>query len=227
MRILKCDTYEEMSRSAADQVAAQLLVKPDSHLGLTAGKTPLGMFAELVKLFREGRISFARAHFYNLEEMVGWGPEDEASCCRYLRRNLIDLTDADPKNLLLPNGLSSDIDSECAKYDALFDALPDGRLDMQVLGIGSDGHIGCNRPQEKLHVESHNVRLGPDRYAAAMGMRSILLAKRLVLVANGKDKAQAVADMCGGVITTAVPATFLQLHPDVTVILDKDAASLI
>lgn len=225
MKIYVCDSYEAMSRAAADMVAAQLLLKPDSHMGLTAGKTPVGMFAELVRIYQEGRVSFSEARFYNLEEYVGCGPTDDNSCYQYLQHHLISKVNAQKESLLLPDGLSKDIDHECAAYDTLLGGLPGGGLDMQILGIGADGHIGCNRPQEVLHAESHHVCLPSGRQVAAMGIRSIMLARHLLLIANGADKAQAVADMCSGAIKTSVPATLLQLHPNVTVILDKEAAS--
>ena len=226
MKLRVFDSYEKMSRAAAGLVAAQLLLKPDSHLGLTAGSTPVGMFAELVKLHREGGVSFSEAWFYNLEEREGPDPLDERTCRSYLHRHLLDHVDARAGRLLLPDGQAGDMDGACAAYDALFAALPNGQLDMQVLGIGGDGHIGMNRPSQVLSAAAHMVSTGGARYAA-MGLRSIMLAKRLVLLANGAGKARAVADMCSGSITTAVPATLLQLHPDVTVLLDRPAASML
>lgn len=226
MEVKIFNSYEQMSQSAADFVAAQLLLKPDSQMGLTAGNTPVGMYDKLVKLYEDGRISFAKASFYNLEEYIGLGREHKDSCYQYLFQHLISRVDANSKKLILPDGLASDILHESEKYDALFSSLPDGRLDMQIIGIGPDGHIGCNRPAEKLIASCHNVDFGPDSYnVIAMGMRSIMLSKRILLLANGSGKAHAVADMCGGKITTFVPATFLQLHPDVTVLLDREAAA--
>lgn len=226
MKIRIFDTYERMCQAAADLVAAQLLLKPDSHLGLTAGKTPVGMFAELIKLYQAGRVSFSNAWFYNLEEKMGVAPQDELSCHSYLHRHLLDHVDAKPERLRLPDGLSQDVEEECVRYEALLNSLPDGRLDMQILGIGSDAHIGMNRPAQALTSACHRVERPAFTYAA-MGVRSILLAKRIVLMANGEDKAQAVADMCGGTISAEVPATLLQLHPEVTILLDRGAAAKI
>jgi 6-phosphogluconolactonase/Glucosamine-6-phosphate isomerase/deaminase len=227
MKIRVYDSYEKVSRAAADLIAAQLLLKPDSHLGLTAGSTPVGMFKELITLYKEGSVSFADAWFYNLEEMVGFGPEDEGSCYKYLRDHLLDHVDAKLEHLRLPDGLAEDIDNECEKYEALFNGLPEGRLDMQVLGLGTDAHIGMNKPDTELLTECYHVNPGTSHSAVAMGMRSMLLAKRIVLIATGENKAQAVAEMCSKKITTQAPATFLQLHPDVTIIVDKAAASKI
>ncbi len=227
MKIHVYNSYEEMSCAAADFVAAQLVLNPALQLGLTAGKTPIGMFAELVRLYQAGKISFAKASFYNLEEMVGYAPDAPESCRSFLNRHLLEHVDAQPGSLYLPDGMANDVEAECAKYDALFNNLPDGRLDTQILGIGSDGHIGCNRPAEELISVSHTIELSPGNVAAAMGVRSIMLAKTLVLIANGESKSKAIADMCSGKITTAVPATLLQLHPDVHVFLDKAAASML
>lgn len=226
MRVQIYDTYEEMSRAAADLVAAQLLQKPNSHLGLTAGNTPVGMCAELVKLYKEGHVSFAKCTMYNLEEMADIAPEDP-DCLRnrFFHARLLDFVDADDKQLLLPNGFADGIEAACKKYDELMDSLPDGRLDFQVLGIGADAHIGMNRPKETLTPQAHVEYLKSGRPTCAMGLRHIMLAKRILMIANGEEKAEAVAKMCHGPITTMAPASLLQLHPDVVVLLDKPAAS--
>ncbi len=225
MKIHVYDSYDKVSRAAADLIAAQLVMKPDSHLGLTAGSTPVGMFKELVKLHKERSLSFAEAWLYNLEELVGFGPDEEGSCYKYFRNHLLQHVDAKPENFRLPDGLTKDIENECVKFEALFNSLPQGRLDMQILGLGTDAHIGMVYPNSELPIQWHKMKYGDDRYAIAMGMRSILLAKQIVVLATGESKAQAVAEMCGKKITTQIPASFLQLHPDVTIILDQTAAS--
>ncbi|MCI8888274.1 MAG: glucosamine-6-phosphate deaminase [Hungatella sp.] len=226
MRVQIYDTYEEMSKAAADLVAAQLLQKPNCHLGLTAGKTPVGLCAELVKLYKEHRVSFAECTLYNLEEMADVGPEDPKNLRNsFFHAHLLDFVDADDKQLLLPDGFADGIDEACRKYDELMDNLPDGRLDMQVLGIGEDAHIGMNRPNETLIPEAHVVYNKAGRPTCAMGLRHILLSKRIIMIANGEEKAEAVAKMCHGQLTTMAPASLLQVHPDVVVLLDKPAAS--
>ena len=224
MKIQIYNTYEEMSSAAADLVAAQLRLKPTSHLGLTAGSTPIGMFAALTELYTNHHVSFADCWFYNLEEMV-LPISDPGTCRNYFHRHFIDQTDAKPERLILPNGQAENTMEECAHYDKILEDLPDGQLDMQILGIGSDAHIGMNRPNEKLDPLCHPARSGKGVDAIAMGVSQILKAKRIILLANGEAKAQAVADMCHEKITTAIPATLLQLHPNVTIFLDKEAAS--
>ncbi len=224
MRIQVYETYEEMSSAAADLVVAQLLQKPGCHLGMTAGKTPVGMFSQLVKRYQEHHVSFAECTLYNLEEMADVAPGDPKNLRSFFHSHFLDHVDAKDDQLLLPNGLAGGIDEECKKYDELMDRLPDGRLDMQILGIGEDGHIGMNRPNENLVAAAHLVNNAAGRPTCAMGLRHILLAKRIILLANGESKAEAVAKMCNGFITTQVPASLLQLHPDVTVLLDKEAA---
>lgn len=224
MKIQIYDTYEAMSSAAADMVAAQLLIKPDSHLGLTAGSTPVGMFAALTELYKNHHVSFSNCWFYNLEEMM-LPDSDPGTCRNYFYRHFINQTDARPERLILPNALAENTKAECANYDKVLASLPDGQLTMQILGIGSDAHIGMNRPNEKLDSLCHPARSGKGIGAIAMGVSQILKAKKIILLANGEAKAQAVADMYHENITTTIPATLLQLHPDVTIFLDKDAAS--
>ena len=224
MKLHIYDTYEEMSRAAANVVTAQLLLKPDSHVGLTAGKTPVGMFAELVRLYQNKTVSFADAWFYNLEEKIGVAKDDPSTCRSYFHKHFMDETDVSPEKLLLPDSQPEDISAECQKYDRLLSSLPSSRLDMQILGIGEDAHIGMNRPNDALAPGAHK-EVRPSGSYIAMGVSHILLAKRILLIANGESKAQAVADMYAQGISSAVPATLLKLHPDVIVLIDKPAAS--
>lgn len=226
MRVQIYETYEEMSKAAADLVAAQLLQKPNCHLGLTAGQTPVGMCAELVKLYKDHRVSFAECTLYNLEELADVAPESPESLRnKFFHVHLLDHVDADDKQLILPDGLAGGIEAECKKYDELMDSLPDGRLDMQVLGIGADAHIGMNRPKETLTAEAHVEYNRLGRPTCAMGLRHIMHAKKIIMIANGEEKAEAVAKMINGPLTTMAPASLLQMHPDVVVLLDKPAAS--
>lgn len=224
MKLHIYDTYDEMSRAAAQIAAAQILLKPDSRMGLTAGKTPVGMFKELVQFYQNKTISFKDAWFYNLEEKLGVAKDDPSTCRSYFHKHFIEDTDALPERLLLPDSCAADIPLECRKYESLLDNLPEGRLDMQILGIGEDAHIGMNRPNESLNPFTHK-EIRPTGEYVAMGVRHILLAKRILLIANGESKAQAVASMFQQEISSAVPATLLKLHPDVIVLVDKPAAS--
>lgn len=225
MKIQIYKTYEEMSSAAADLVTAQILMKPDCHMGLTAGQTPIGMFAELVKRYQAHQVSFADCTLYNLEEMADVAPDDPTSLrVKFFHKHFLDHVDASDAQLILPDGLADGIDEACRKYDELMDNLPDKRLDFQILGIGADGHIGMNKPNENLTGAAHLVRNMAGRPTCAMGLRHIWFSKKILLIANGEAKADAVAKMYNGPITTQVPASLLQLHPDVTVMLDEEAA---
>lgn len=226
MNIRVYDTYEQMSRAAADFVIAQLLLKPESHIGLTAGKSPVGMFAALVESYQNGTAHFEQATFYNLEEKFSLPADDPATCRSYFHRHLLDHTNITDAQLLLPDQPADDLDKACEVYDALLRSLPGHRLDMQILGIGENAHIGMNQPNETLPLRVHRETRGTVEYAA-MGLRDILCAERILLIANGANKAQAVADMCRDMVSTAIPATLLQLHPDVTVLLDREAAAML
>ena len=219
-------THEEMSAAAADFLVAQLLMKPDCHMGLTAGATPQLMFDILVKRYQDKHVSFAKCTLYNLEEYVDVPSHDPATLrVGYFHRRLLDHVDATDEQLLMPDGYADGIEEACRKYDALMDSLPDGRLDFQLLGIGADAHIGMNKPNETLSGPAHPAQSVSGHTCAAMGLRHIWKAKKLLLIANGEAKAEAVAKMVNGPITTMAPASLLQLHPDVTIMLDAPAAS--
>lgn len=217
-----------MSKAAADFVAAQIIMKPNCHMGLTAGNTPLKMFDELVKLYKEHHVSYKNTTFYNLEEMADVPADDPSSLrVKYFNQLFLDHVDAATEQLVLPEGFVYGPEEACKKYDELMDNLPDGRLDMQVLGIGENAHIGLNMPNENLSGPAHIVINRVGRPLCAMGLHHIWLAKKILLIANGEAKADAIAKMINGPITTQAPASLLQLHPDVTVMLDKPAASLL
>lgn len=225
MKIFVYDTYDKLSQVAANFVAAQLLKNPSSHIGLTLGNTPAGMYRELIKLHQEGKVSFSDAWFYNLEEVIGYGPDSPESYRAAYRKLLFDHVGIEPSRMRLPNGLTEDVETECSSFDSLLNHLPGNGLDLQILGLGLDGHIGCNNPGNTLLSASHPVGLSRGRRGMAMGMGSIMHAKCLLMLANGEDKAKAVADMCCAPVTPRCPSTFLQLHPNTIVMLDQAAAS--
>ena len=228
MRVQIYDTYEEMSSAAADLVAAQLLQKPNCHLGMTAGATPVGLCAELVKLYEAGHVSFKECTLYNLEEFADVPASDEGNLRHtFFNARLLDFVDATEEQLKMPNGYDYGIEEGCKKYDEMMDNLPEGRLDMQILGIGADGHIGMNKPMENMTAAAHQVNNAKGRPTCAMGLRHILLSKRIIMIANGTHKADAVNKMINGPITKNCPEYLLPLHPDVVVLLDKEAASLL
>jgi len=234
------DTYDEMSLEAAKEIARQLNSKLDSYIGLTSGKTPVKMFEELVSLYRNKEVSFKDARISMLEEVVGLPKTCSSSCYGVVDHYLLKNTDLSKDNVIIPDGMCENIFDEAKKYTKTLDDLPDKRLDMQVLGLGEDGHIGMNRPAKELIADCHIEKLSNKSIESikdkenievqntiAMGVRQIMQAKTLLMIANGEHKADAVAKMVKGNVTTEVPASLLQLHPNVIVLLDKAAASLI
>lgn len=241
MRILISETYEEMSRRAASVMAEQLVENPHSVLGLATGSTPLGMYAELGRKCAAGEITFREVKTVNLDEYYGLAPDHEMSYRYFMNTNFFSLIDIDPANTNLPDGTAPSPAMECQRYDRLIDSV--GGIDMQLLGIGHDGHIGFNEPGDHFVPGTNYVRLTEEtiransrffaseedvpRYALTTGIRAIMQAKKILMVVNGKDKAEILHRALFGPITPQVPASILQLHPDVTVCADAEALSVI
>ncbi len=239
MRIYQCADYKAMSRQAANLVSAQVIMKPDCVLGLATGATPVGVYAQLVEWVRKKDLSFSRVTTVNLDEYRGLPAEHEQSYRYFMNAHLFDLVDVRRERTHVPNGLCADPAEECARYDRLIDDL--GGIDLQVLGLGRNGHIGFNEPGDSFILETHLVDLSEStiranarffaaerdvpRQAITMGMRHIMQAKKVVVVANGPEKADAVARSFTGPVTPRVPASILQLHPDVVLIGDACALS--
>lgn len=238
MTIHICKTYQDMSRRAADFMAAQITLKPDSVLGLATGSTPLGLYAELVKRCAGKQISFRSIRTVNLDEYCGLTPDDEQSYSYFMHRNLFDRVDIPKENVHLPDGSNPDAAAETARYDRLIESL--GGIDLQLLGIGHDGHIGFNEPSDAFSVGTVKIRLtdstveansrffsSPEavpEYAYSMGCRTILNAGRILLLANGSGKAGILEKALFGAVTPEVPASVLQLVSDkVTVVVDREA----
>lgn len=235
MRIIRCKDYDEISKRAADIVAAQLIIKPNSVLGLPTGNTPLGLYRELVDRFDRGEIDFSQAVSFNLDEYYGLSKDDPDSYYFYMNQNLFSKVNL--KQTFIPDGSNSDAKSETEAYERKIEEF--GGIDLQVLGIGRNGHIGFNEPADELCPVTHKVMLtestieansvnfeDPSKMPKAgltMGMGSILKARKIILLANGAAKARALADLFKNRITTKNPATFLLLHPDVTIIADAAA----
>lgn len=239
MRIFQTENYEAMSAKAADILAAVIHLKSDCVLGLATGSTPVGLYKELIRKHQAGSLSFARVHTVNLDEYKGLAPTHDQSYRYFMQTNLFDHIDVKPENTNVPDGLAADADAECARYDEVVAAL--GFADIQLLGLGRNGHIGFNEPDSRFIKPTHVVDLTEStidanarffasaddvpRQALTMGMGCIMAAKRILLVASGGDKADAVYQMIRGPITPECPASILQLHPDVTVVVDKAAAA--
>ncbi len=240
MEVIITANYDEMSEKAADTVAKILSAEPDAVLGLATGSTPMGMYRVLVDKFRRGEISFAKVKSVNLDEYVGLAADHPQSYAFFMDENLFSKVDIDKNNTFLPCGTAADSEEECRRYNALLsDLVPD----IQILGIGSNGHIGFNEPGTPFDSVTHVVELTkstikdnsrlfssigevPEK-AYSMGIKNILAAKKIVVMASGRQKARAVRDMLNAEISPACPATALRLHPDVTLIADEEAASLL
>jgi glucosamine-6-phosphate deaminase len=241
MRIYKCADYSAMSRQAAHIIASQVLLKPDCVLGLATGSTPIGAYEQLVAWHRQGELSFARVKSVNLDEYYGLAPEHDQSYRYFMQSHLFDHVDILRENTNVPDGLARDPAAECARYDRVIDSL--GGIDLQLLGIGHNGHIGFNEPCDEVPLGTHLVDLTAStidankrffaseadvpRQALTMGVRSILQAKRVLIVANGEGKAEIVRRAFFGPVTPQVPASLLQLHPDVILVGDEAALSLL
>ena len=239
IRVYRTENYDAMSIRAANILAAQVYLKPDCVLGLATGSTPIGLYKELIKKYEAGELSFAQVHTVNLDEYKGLAPTHDQSYRYIMQTNLFDHIDVKPENTNVPNGLAGDPEAECARYDALRETL--GDTDIQLLGLGRNGHIGFNEPGPSFVKETHVVDLTEStidanarffasmddvpRQALTMGIGYIMTAKRVLVVASGADKADAVCKMVCGPITPEVPASILQLHPDVTLVVDEAAAA--
>ncbi|MCL6522430.1 MAG: glucosamine-6-phosphate deaminase [Firmicutes bacterium] len=240
MRLEILPDEEAMSRRAAEIIACAIREKPQLVLGLATGGTPLGTYRELVRLYREGRVDFARVTTFNLDEYVGLPPGDPRSYHAYMQEHLFRHVNLRPEATHLPDGWAEDLEAECRRYEALIEAA--GGIDLQLLGIGRDGHIGFNEPGARWEQGTRVVRLKPEtrqdnaRYfggvveavperAISMGVRTIMHARRLLLLAAGRHKAEIVRRAVEGPVSRHVPASILQLHPDALVLLDESAAS--
>ena len=237
MRII-VDTPEALARFAAERYVTLLNKKPDAVLGLATGSTPLGLYAELQRLSKAGKVSFARATSFNLDEYVGLAGDHDQSYRYFMDHNLFSGIDIDPKKTFVPSGLG-DIEENASKYEDMIGLA--GGIDLQLLGLGQNGHIGFNEPGTPLNSLTHEIGLTentreanarffasmdevPTR-AISMGIKTVMNARSIILIALGENKADAVAKSVKGPIDTTVPAAVLQLHPDVTFYLDEAAAS--
>lgn len=236
MRFITVSSYEEMSRKAANIIAAQIIGKPNSVLGLATGSSPVGTYKELIRRNQEGDVDFSEITSVNLDEYEGLDGNDDQSYRYFMNANLFDHVNIDKSRTFVPNGKAADLVAEGAAYDERIKAL--GGIDLQLLGIGLDGHIGFNEPDAFFTKETHPVTLDEStieanarffasiddvpRRAITMGMEGIMQAKKVLLIANGANKREIVEKAFNGPITPEVPASILQLHPDLTVIFSED-----
>lgn len=241
MKVIITVNYEEMSKKAAEIVKKQIKEKPNTVLGLATGSTPLGMYKHLIEMYKRGEIDFSNVITFNLDEYIGLSPDHPQSYHYFMFHNFFNHINIKKENVHIPNGIAEDLEEECRKYEEEIEKA--GGIDLQILGIGINGHIGFNEPDESIETKTHVVTLTEKtinankrffknaeevpRKAITMGLGSIMKAKKIVLLASGKNKAEAIKETIKGQLTTKVPATVLALHHDVTIIIDKEAASLI
>lgn len=235
MKFINVNTYEDLSRVAADIIAAQVILKNDCVLGLATGSSPVGTYKNLIKKYTDGELDFSAVTSVNLDEYVGLDGTNDQSYRYFMNDNLFDHVNIDKTKTFVPNGCAADLAAEGAAYDAHIKSL--GGIDLQLLGIGLDGHIGFNEPDSHFTAETHEVALDEStvkansrffaseadvpRSAITMGMASIMQAKRILLIANGTAKKEILEKAFHGPITPEVPASLLQIHPDVTVIYSE------
>ncbi|MCI6235517.1 MAG: glucosamine-6-phosphate deaminase [Lachnospiraceae bacterium] len=241
MRIYKGKDYADMSRKAANIISAQVIMKPDCVLGLATGSTPIGLYQQLVAWYEKGDLDFSEVRTVNLDEYKGLSRENDQSYYYFMHHNLFDHVNLPAENSHLPNGMEPDSDKECRRYSELIRSM--GGVDLQLLGIGHNGHIGFNEPGDAFDNDVHCVDLTQStieankrffasaddvpKQAYTMGIKTIMQAKKILIVASGEDKADIVRDAFFGPITPKVPASVLQLHNDVTLVADEAALSKI
>ncbi|WP_294390058.1 glucosamine-6-phosphate deaminase [uncultured Clostridium sp.] len=241
MRLMITESYEELSKAAAEEFAKVIKEKPNAVLGLATGGSPVGMYKELIKMYEKNELDFSKVTTVNLDEYIGLNPEHNQSYRHFMNENLFNHININIANTFVPNGLADNLEVECKEYDKKIMEL--GGIDIQLLGVGNNGHIAFNEPDEQLSAGTHVISLTENtieansrffenindvpKKAITMGLGGIMKAKKIILIASGESKAEAIKGLFSGKITTDNPASMLQMHRDVTVIVDKEAAKLI
>lgn len=237
MNIILCKDYEAMSAIAADIIAKQVKSNKTSVLGLPTGSTPIGTYTKLAEMCNAGEIDFSSVKTFNLDEYYPIKRDNDQSYYYFMYKNFFSKINIKPENVHVPNGEVEDAEKECKEYEEAIAAA--GGIDLQMLGIGQNGHIGFNEPDSELYPFTHktslteNTILANARFfesasdvptnALTMGMASILSAKKIIILINGANKKEATKALLKGTVTTSCPATLLNLHPDVTLICTEDA----
>lgn len=241
MKILVAEDYASMSRKAANMLSAQIIMKPDCVLGLATGSTPLGIYRQLIDWYQKDDLDFSCVRTVNLDEYAGIPAESPLSYAYYMKNNFYKHINIDPKNTFIPDGMAQDMEAECRRYDDIIRKL--GGIDMQLLGVGHNGHVGFNEPADYFMKNTFVVRLTEDtlkansKYfpaadeipekAVTVGLKSIMQARNIVIAVSGRSKAEVLYKMLTGPVTPQVPASILQLHPATTLIADKDALHVV
>ena len=241
MKIYKAKDYKDMSRKAANIISAQVIMKPNCVLGLATGSTPIGTYDQLVEWYNKGDLDFSEVTTVNLDEYKGLPRTNDQSYYYFMHQHLFDRVNIDPERTNVPNGMEPDAEKECGRYEELIRSL--GGVDLQLLGLGHNGHIGFNEPGEAFEKETHCVDLTEStieankrffasaddvpKQAYTMGIKTIMKAKKILIVVNGENKADIVERAFFGPVTPEVPASILQLHNDVTLVGDEEALAKI
>ena len=241
MKIYKAKDYKDMSRKAANIISAQVIMKPNCVLGLATGSTPIGTYDQLVEWYNKGDLDFSEVTTVNLDEYKGLPRTNDQSYYYFMHQHLFDRVNIDPERTNVPNGMEPDAEKECGRYEELIRSL--GGVDLQLLGLGHNGHIGFNEPGEAFEKETHCVDLTEStieankrvfasadavpKQAYTMGIKTIMQAKKILIVVNGENKADIVERAFFGPVTPEVPASILQLHNDVTLVGDEAALAKI
>lgn len=237
MRVIVCENYDELSMAAARLVEAQMLLKPDCTLGLATGSTPIGLYNNLIELYKKGNLDFSKVTTFNLDEYYPISGDNVQSYKYFMNDKLFNHVNIDESKTHIPNGETKFPEEECANYDKHIEEH--GGVDLQILGIGNNGHIGFNEPDENLVAGTHITGLTEStieansrffdsmdevpKKALTMGIGSILKSKKIILMASGKSKSDAVKALLDDKINTNIPATMLKAHSDVILICDKEA----
>jgi glucosamine-6-phosphate deaminase len=236
------ETAEQLNQYAASFIAQQIKMKPNLKMGMATGRTPIGLYEDLIRQYEGGIVSFSEVNMYNLDEYIGLPREHDQSFFSFMQRQLFKHIDVKQNNLHIPNGIAANMNEEADRYDQLLQQA--GQLDLQILGIGTNGHIGFNEPDQKLIGRTHVVELTNETkranskdfektqedvpsYAITMGVKDIMRSKQILFIALGKEKAEIIKKAFEGTISTWCPGSLLQLHPNILVLLDKEAASLL
>lgn len=241
MKIYKAKDYKDMSRKAANIISAQVIMKPNCVLGLATGSTPIGTYDQLVEWYNKGDLDFSEVTTVNLDEYKGLPRTNDQSYYYFMHQHLFDRVNINPEQTNVPNGMEPDAEKECGRYEELIHSL--GGVDLQLLGLGHNGHIGFNEPGEAFEKETHCVDLTEStieankrffasaedvpKQAYTMGIKTIMQAKKILVVVNGEAKADIVERAFFGPVTPEVPASILQMHNDVTLVGDEAALSKI
>jgi len=239
MNVIEAKDYQDMSRKAANIISAQIIMKPNCVLGLATGSTPLGTYIQLIDWYNKGDLDFSNVSSVNLDEYIGLSHDNIQSYYYFMQHNLFQHVNIQPQNTYIPNGMDTDIQHACKAHNQVIHRL--GGIDLQLLGLGLNGHIGFNEPGESFEKETHCVTLSQSTieansrffalksdvptHAYTLGIKSIMQAKKIVILINGESKAEIVAKAFWGPVTPQIPASILQMHPDVTLVADKAALS--